>query len=504
MASDTAQPDNTGGCMLALYPPHDAAKALTVPGGLPADDVHLTIAYAGDAADVDPEALNAAARILARRDPITATISGTGRFTGGDTDVAVALADSPHLEDLRRDALDLLAAHGVTVPRDHGYTPHLTRQYLAAGDPDPDGRLTAFPAAFTAISAVHGRNRTDYPFGGDLAQSPVYPAAREAFAAGWESAGAPVTERAVAALNAAVVTACLHEDDPDVIGDTVRLGQLEGVRANLEKRREDLVAAQTAAIMKAWNCAVHGLNARRLITRYRADVYLTDTPQQDDNGQPVSPDTRRWWRDTATAAALGYLSGIHDSRCYSELLAALTAAVLAGMAEGEADALAEAAARQGLTGFDVAAAYKAAYQRMKDDPSPASRALEALQRIIEAAAADLGRRLASMTADGASYDDMLTAAYDTAAGDNVRAVRTLADWLIFAAAGASAVALFLRSGVSTVTWHTTGAANVCAVCLANAAGSPYPVSSVPGFPAHPNCHCWLTTEQSLPLRMSAH
>lgn len=173
-----AQPDNTGGSMLALYPPPRLADALTVPDGLPAGEIHLTVAYTGDAADVDPAALQAVAGHLARRSPVTAAIAGHARFTGDDDhDVIVALADGSDLENLRRDAMDRLSAHGITVPRDHGYTPHLTLRYARPGDPDPVGRLKPAPVTFAGISAVHGGDRTDYPFTGDPAEVTRRPAA---------------------------------------------------------------------------------------------------------------------------------------------------------------------------------------------------------------------------------------------------------------------------------------------------------------------------------------
>lgn len=267
----TPQPDNTGGSMLALYPPARAAKALAVPGGLPASEIHLTIAYTGDAADVDPEALAAVARNLALRDPLTVIISGTARFTGGDTDVAVALADSPGLEDLRRAALGQLGAHGIPVPREHGYTPHLTRAYVAADDLGPAGRLAAFPVTFTAISAVHGKTRTDYELGGDPAGTPLAAAAREAFAAGYKMTGAPVTPRARAAFEAAVQTACMFEGDPDVIADTVRIGYLEGMQALEEQRHRDLAARNLPVIAEAWTGCAHSAAARRLVSACMLD-----------------------------------------------------------------------------------------------------------------------------------------------------------------------------------------------------------------------------------------
>lgn len=163
--ADTAQPDYSGSCMIALYPPPDVAEKLAVPGGLPASEIHLTIAYTGDCADVDPSSLAAAAQALASRSPVSATISGHARFTGGDDgDVIVALADSPELDALRRDAEAALAAQGIAIPSEHGFTAHMTICYQAPDDPDPVGRIAAFPVTFTGVTAEYGSQRSASPF----------------------------------------------------------------------------------------------------------------------------------------------------------------------------------------------------------------------------------------------------------------------------------------------------------------------------------------------------
>jgi 2'-5' RNA ligase len=164
-AMDAAQPDYSGSCMIALYPPPEVAERLAIPDGLPADEIHLTVAYTGDCADVDEFTLAAAASSLAARQPVAATISGHARFTGGDDgDVIVALVDSPMLDALRRTAVDALATRGIAIPSEHGFTAHMTLCYLDPGDPDPVGRLAAFPVVFTGVSAEYGTTRYTFPF----------------------------------------------------------------------------------------------------------------------------------------------------------------------------------------------------------------------------------------------------------------------------------------------------------------------------------------------------
>jgi 2'-5' RNA ligase len=206
------QPDYSGSCMIALYPPPAAAGKLAVADGLDAEGMHVTIAYTGDAADVDRKALKAVAKALASRAPFTATISGHARFTGGDKDVIVALVDSPELETLRSDARKALDAAGIAVPSEHGFTPHLSIQYCGQDDADPVGRLASFPVKFGAVSAVHGKKRTDYPFTDSLAE-----AARSAYAAGWALSGGPMTDQVRAGCTAAVAHATENRDDPGIL-----------------------------------------------------------------------------------------------------------------------------------------------------------------------------------------------------------------------------------------------------------------------------------------------
>lgn len=172
LAALKPEPDYSGSCMIALYPPADAAERLAVQGGLAPGDMHLTVAYTGDAADADASTLTRVAQSLAARSPVTGAISGHARFTGGsDGDVIVALVDSPAVDQLRRDAEAALAGQGIALPSEHGFTPHITIGYLDPADPDPVGRIPAFPVTFGAVTATHGDQRASYPFSDPSAQA---------------------------------------------------------------------------------------------------------------------------------------------------------------------------------------------------------------------------------------------------------------------------------------------------------------------------------------------
>lgn len=503
-ASEEAQPDNSGGSMLALYPPPEVADALTAGGGLLPDESHCTIVYTGKSSATDAGALHDVARVLARRPPVEAQISGTARFTGGETDVAVALVDSAAIEDLRRDAMDLLAASRVTVPRDHGHTAHITRKYLNPGEPDPAGRLDAFPVTFTAITVKHGGSRTDYPFTLPDPAARLAVEARRAYASGWALSDGPMTPRVMAGCEAAVAEALARPGDPGVLELAAKLGHVEGVRAMIAGRREKLLAAMLAAILKAWNECLAELDLKRLVTRYRADVYLTKT-----STPPADPAAYRdWWRDAGIAAALGFLRGIYRAKGYQALLLAIEDAVRSGMAEGEGGALAIAAAGQGIAGFDIDAAFLAAYERLEDEPSLGVRALDALVKMIDGAGADAGRRLAKLTADGAGEDEMNRGAEDAATGKDVRSVSAWVQHALWSAIGAGAVALWARCGTAAgsaatmINWFVESS-NPCQNCLDNAAGSPYLLDDLPTYPGHIGCQCDIENADPLPVSVFA-
>jgi hypothetical protein len=318
--------------------------------------------------------------------------------------------------------------------------------------------------------------------------------AAEAYLAGWALTGAAFTERAQAGCGAAVAVALEHRADPGILEAALDLGHLEGIWATVYARRNRLLATHLKRVMAAWNDCVKPLDARQLARRFRSDAYLTS--------ETVSPDVQ-FWRDTGTAAALGWLRAVYRSGGHDALIAAIEDAIRSGMAEGEAGALAVAASRQGKTGFDIAAAFKAAYGRLAADHTIAATAAAVLTKIIDGAGTDLGRRLASMAGDGSSEDEIADTIADLAAGNDVRPVKSWLGDAIWAAIGAGITALYRLAGVALYDWDDAGDSRVCPVCEANAAGSPYEAGVLPAFPGHPGCRCNISTRERIPLALLA-
>jgi 2'-5' RNA ligase len=478
-----ASPDYSDGCMIALYPPPDLAEKLAADGGLPPDEMHVTVAYLGDADGIDGDQFREVVEELAARKPIEAQVSGLARFTGGDKDVIVALIDSADLEDLRRDTLDALTERGIEIPRDHGYCAHMTVTYIEADEPSPLDRIEAVPTEFSALAAVHGADRTDIPL-----EHPMSGPAREAFAAGWAVSGGPMTERVKAASTVAVQTAIEHADNPRILEVTIDLGKLEGMWALLFKRREEQQAKHGPLVGAAWRSLADRDAVAGMVHRFRQHAGLAEAHQDEPN-----------IRAEALAAAKSMLNAIAAAAGagWSTLRATLRDAIAAGRAEGMVNAVAIAAERANRIGLDWNIAFDNAYRSLERLDEIWADANGWLGRTIDRAAADLGRVLAQGAEDGASRDEMVDAAMDVLTSSDSEAVAFVVDWAMTTAADEGALALYRSEGVLQVDIITAGDGRVCSNCADAEAGSPWQIGDTPRMPLHPACRCCYASTVSL-------
>lgn len=471
-------PDRSANCMVALYPPLDVAKALAVDDGLPPEKMHVTVAYCGKADDVDADALREVASALAERQPVTASISGHARFTGDDQDVIVAIIDSPDLEDLRRDALDALHERGIKVPRNHAYVAHMTITYLDKDTPSPVDRLEVDAVEFTALSAKHAKDRSDFPL-----EHPIAAPAREAFAAGWAVSGGPMTERVRAASTAAVQTAIEHADDPHILEVTIDLGRLEGMWAKLFGRREEKQAEHTRLVADAWRPLIDRDAATATVDAFRQRTGLTEGLSD--------------FSAEALAAARAMLRALADLSGWTALRTAIRNAIAAASAEGIVNAVAIAAERASAVGLDWNIAFGDAYRSLERLDELWGETDGWLGRMVDRAAGDLGRVLARAAEDGASRDEMVDAAMDVLASSDVEAVAFTVDWAMTTAADDGALRLYRSEGVQQIDVITAGDGRVCQSCSDSEAGSPWASLDVPRLPTHPYCRCCYAAAVSL-------
>lgn len=177
---------HTGG-MVALRPSADEAERLAVEGGEPAEQLHSTLAYLGDAADIPPEVQQ---QIIAR---LTALVEdairpdydlpmiaegfaidvfnppGAAREDGKDRETCIVLGlsggDLGAVHALVTDTVaEVFKDAGLSLPEQHApWIPHVTLTYT-----DDVGRVEelmgrAGPVTFDAIRVAFGGANTDIP-----------------------------------------------------------------------------------------------------------------------------------------------------------------------------------------------------------------------------------------------------------------------------------------------------------------------------------------------------
>lgn len=162
------------GLLVALWLDPEAAQQLGLPGGEPAEALHLTLCYCGDIARVDEVTLYRAVAgldaVASYHAPLDATVGGYGRFAASPSsdgqDVFWAAIDAPELEGLRRAVAEALHYAGIPPLATHGYTPHVTLAYLDPGSPNPAETLPSVPLRFSALTVMLGEKRLDLPLAG--------------------------------------------------------------------------------------------------------------------------------------------------------------------------------------------------------------------------------------------------------------------------------------------------------------------------------------------------
>lgn len=153
------------GVMVALYPDPNTAVDLALPAGEQPGDLHMTLAYMGNASELgNADAVIEAVRGWASRCPkLDGEISGTGKFVGGKEPVTYASVDLPDLPENRQSLIDALEPTNAPAKTDHGYTPHITLDY-ASRRPKIERPI---PLCFTEVHLVWGEEHYSFPLGGD-------------------------------------------------------------------------------------------------------------------------------------------------------------------------------------------------------------------------------------------------------------------------------------------------------------------------------------------------
>lgn len=156
------------GCMVAIMLPDYIAEQVAIPGGEDADELHITLAYLGDAADLtldqQRKLVGVVGEVCLDQLSLEGQLTGTGRFTnGGETDPFWVGVDFAGLTEFRARLVTALTDAGFTMPASpgDGYTPHVTVSYLPAGQDTPPLDFNPINFCAETITVCIGGRRFD-------------------------------------------------------------------------------------------------------------------------------------------------------------------------------------------------------------------------------------------------------------------------------------------------------------------------------------------------------
>jgi 2'-5' RNA ligase len=159
------------GIMIACYLPVEIASNLAIEGGELPEDLHLTLVYLGESDQVSftLDQVQAVVETVASSAPaLSGQISGIGLFIDPDQampNAFYASFDCTSLPAFRQSLVSALAGAGIESNQEHGYSPHITLEYIPTGDTElPMTSIEITPLTFESISLVWADQRTDYPF----------------------------------------------------------------------------------------------------------------------------------------------------------------------------------------------------------------------------------------------------------------------------------------------------------------------------------------------------
>lgn len=163
MATKTER--NDMGVMVAVEPTEEQKEALAIPGGEPADKLHVTLVYITDDSkrDLDEETLDDLRAVLssqaASHEPLEGVVTAMSEFTSQEGNpVQVGLVSAVGLGALRTHVCEAL---NCKYREDFDFLPHLTLAYQEEPVERPDVDLT-----FGELVLRHDGNVERWPLGG--------------------------------------------------------------------------------------------------------------------------------------------------------------------------------------------------------------------------------------------------------------------------------------------------------------------------------------------------
>ena len=164
--------------MIALGVPDAVAQRLVVPGGHPAQEMHVTLAFY-PAPLGEPDAWDTLAQVLkglaAATEAPVCHLGGSGRFlnVSEGKDACILNVDAPGINELRQACVHVAERLGLEHSRLHSFTPHLTVSYEDAGTDHPMPRQKIAPFAFTGLELWVAGHKVVFPFAPVSLQSAI-------------------------------------------------------------------------------------------------------------------------------------------------------------------------------------------------------------------------------------------------------------------------------------------------------------------------------------------
>jgi 2'-5' RNA ligase len=158
-----AEAEEQTGAMVALFPDRKLSKKLALPGGDPPEQLHVTLAFLGKAADLDFDKARAAVEAWAKKTPpLSGELSGIGHFDlGRGEKVTYRSVDLPELPTPREGLIADLDKAGVPPRRDHGFSPRMT---IDSRMRRPEVKKQ--PITFAEVTLAWGGERHPFPLRG--------------------------------------------------------------------------------------------------------------------------------------------------------------------------------------------------------------------------------------------------------------------------------------------------------------------------------------------------
>lgn len=221
--------------MICLMLPKDVASKIAVDGGVPAEDLHVTITFNEEPDEATFDRLVNDIKAWVKDSPmpmeLKGSIGGIGAFPKGENGTPWYVpVDVPNLTTLH-DQMQAVADRSAPASTTHGFTPHVTLTYADTA-PEP---VPSTPVTFDSIWVVRGNSqRIEIPL-----------AVQD---------GADLTEHAI--LSASDID--LAKGDMDIRALADRANQIEDPTARAAARQQVLDLASTIAPRNARGRATDG------------------------------------------------------------------------------------------------------------------------------------------------------------------------------------------------------------------------------------------------------